>query len=121
MAVIHTPQQILGKRVQAGVTAGSTAVALDDATVAFRIDAVLLAIGIVIESSVSFVGLVVQPPQPSWGNMLADARNYLFSGEWWMSVFPGACISLSVIAINLLGYGLRDVLDPRHRTSTVAA
>ncbi|MEJ0020563.1 MAG: ABC transporter permease [Acetobacteraceae bacterium] len=81
----------------------------------------LLAIGIVIESSVSFVGLGVQPPQPSWGNMLADARNYLFSGEWWMSVFPGACISLSVIAINLLGDGLRDVLDPRHRTSTVAA
>ena len=81
----------------------------------------LLAIGIVIEASVSFVGLGVQPPQPSWGNMLADARNYLFSGEWWLSVFPGACISLSVIAINLLGDGLRDALDPRHGTSTVAA
>jgi len=53
----------------------------------------LLAIGIVIEASVSFVGLGVQPPWPSWGNMLADARNYLFSGEWWLSVFPGACIS----------------------------
>lgn len=81
----------------------------------------LLAIGIVIESSVSFVGLGVQPPRPSWGNMLAEARNYLLSGEWWMSVFPGACISVSVIAINLLGDSLRDVLDPRHRTSTVAA
>ena len=80
----------------------------------------LLAIGIVIEASVSFVGLGVQPPRPSWGNMLADARNYLLSGEWWMSVFPGACISISVIAINLLGDSLRDVLDPRHRTATVA-
>jgi peptide/nickel transport system permease protein len=80
----------------------------------------LLAIGIVIEASVSFVGLGVQPPQPSWGNMLADARNYLFSGEWWLSVFPGAAISLSVVAINLLGDGLRDVLDPRHGTSALA-
>jgi peptide/nickel transport system permease protein len=81
----------------------------------------LLAIGIVIEASVSFVGLGVQPPLPSWGNMLADARNYLFSGEWWLSVFPGAAISLSVIAINLLGDGLRDALDPRHSTSALAA
>jgi peptide/nickel transport system permease protein len=81
----------------------------------------LLAIGIVIEASVSFVGLGVQPPRPSWGNMLADARNYLFSGEWWLSVFPGACISLSVVAINLVGDGLRDVLDPRHSTSALTA
>jgi peptide/nickel transport system permease protein len=81
----------------------------------------LLAIGIVIEASVSFVGLGVQPPLPSWGNMLADARNYLFSGEWWLSVFPGAAISLSVVAINLLGDGLRDALDPRHSTSALAA
>jgi peptide/nickel transport system permease protein len=81
----------------------------------------LLAIGIVIEASVSFVGLGVQPPWPSWGNMLADARNYLFSGEWWLSVFPGACISLSVVAINLLGDGLRDALDPRHSASALTA
>src|SRR3984957_10164666 len=81
----------------------------------------LLAIGIIIEASVSFVGLGVQPPQPSWGNMLADARNYLFSGEWWLSVFPGAAISLSVVAFNLLGDGLRDALDPRHSTSALAA
>ena len=58
---------------------------------------------------------------PSWGNMLADARNYLFSGEWWLSVFPGAAISLSVIAINLLGDGLRDVSIPAHSTSALAA
>ena len=81
----------------------------------------LLAIGIVIEASVSFVGLGVQPPEPSWGNMLADARNYLFSGEWWLSVFPGGLISFAVIAINLLGDGLRDALDPRHSTSALTA
>jgi peptide/nickel transport system permease protein len=81
----------------------------------------LLAIGIIIEASVSFVGLGVQPPNPSWGNMLADARNYLFSGEWWLSVFPGAAISLSVVAFNLLGDGLRDALDPRHTTQALTA
>jgi peptide/nickel transport system permease protein len=81
----------------------------------------LLAIGIIIEASVSFVGLGVQPPSASWGNMLADARNYLFSGEWWLSVFPGAAISLSVVAFNLLGDGLRDAMDPRHRTSALTA
>ncbi len=79
----------------------------------------LLAIGIIIEASVSFVGLGVQPPSPSWGNMLADARNYLFSGEWWLSVFPGAAISLSVVAFNLLGDGLRDAMDPRHTASAL--
>jgi peptide/nickel transport system permease protein len=81
----------------------------------------LLAMGVIIEASVSFVGLGVQPPSPSWGNMLADARNYLFSGEWWLSVFPGAAISLSVVAFNLLGDGLRDATDPRHRTSALTA
>ena len=74
-------------------------------------------VGIVIEASISFVGLGVQPPRPSWGNMLAEARNYLFTGEWWLSVFPGMAIAISVIAFNLLGDGLRDVLDPRHDTA----
>jgi peptide/nickel transport system permease protein len=77
----------------------------------------LLAIGIIIEAAISFVGLGVQPPTPSWGNMLASARDYLLSGEWWLSVFPGAAISITVIGFNLLGDGLRDRLDPRHITS----
>ena len=80
----------------------------------------LLAIGIIIEASVSFVGLGVQPPTPSWGNMLADARNYLLSGEWWLSVFPGLAISVAVVGFNLLGDGLRDRLDPRHATAALA-
>lgn len=77
----------------------------------------LLAIGIIIEAAISFVGLGVQPPTPSWGNMLSSAREYLLSGEWWLSVFPGAAISLTVVGFNLLGDGLRDRLDPRHTTS----
>jgi peptide/nickel transport system permease protein len=77
----------------------------------------LLAIGIIIEAAISFVGLGVQPPTPSWGNMLASARDYLLSGEWWLSVFPGAAISITVVGFNLLGDGLRDRLDPRHIAS----
>ena len=76
----------------------------------------LVAIGIIIEAAISFVGLGVQPP-PELGNMLADARNYLFSGEWWLSLFPGLAISVTVIGFNLLGDGLRDVLDPRRNTA----
>jgi peptide/nickel transport system permease protein len=81
----------------------------------------LLAIGIIIEAAISFVGLGVQPPTPSWGNMLASARDYLLSGEWWLSVFPGAAISLTVIGFNLLGDGLRDRFDPRHTTAAGVA
>lgn len=81
----------------------------------------LVAIGVVIEASVSFIGLGVQPPTPSWGGMLADSRNYIFSGEWWLPVFPGLAISLAVIGFNLLGDGLRDLLDPRSATRSLAA
>jgi peptide/nickel transport system permease protein len=77
----------------------------------------LIAVGIIIEAAISFVGLGVQPPTPSWGTMLAEARNYLFSGEWWLSLFPGLAISLTVIGFNLLGDGLRDVFDPRRNTA----
>ncbi|MCX7324987.1 MAG: ABC transporter permease [Hyphomicrobiales bacterium] len=73
----------------------------------------LIAVGIVVEASLSFIGLGVEPPFPSWGGMLADARRYIFSGEWWTYIFPGLAISLTVIGFNLLGDGLRDILDPR--------
>jgi peptide/nickel transport system permease protein len=81
----------------------------------------LVAAGIVIEAAISFIGLGVQPPTPSWGTMLAEARNYLFSGEWWLSLFPGLAISLTVIGFNLLGDGLRDALDPRRNTTVLTA
>ncbi len=73
----------------------------------------LVAVGIIVEASLSFIGLGVEPPNPSWGTMLADARSFVFTGQWWMSVCPGAAISASVIGFNLLGDALRDALDPR--------
>src|SRR5690242_3449415 len=80
----------------------------------------LIAVGIVVEASLSFVGLGVEPPNPSWGGMLSDARKYIFSGEWWTYVFPGLAISLSVIGFNLLGDALREILDPR-RAVTISS
>jgi len=67
---------------------------------------------IVIESGLSFLGLGVQPPTPTWGGMLADGRVYL-STAWWLATFPGLAILVTVLGINLLGDGLRDTLDPR--------
>jgi peptide/nickel transport system permease protein len=81
----------------------------------------LVAIGIVIEASISFVGLGVQPPQPSWGTMLSDARTAIYSGEWWLPVFPGLAISITVIAFNMLGDAMRDLFDPRSEARTVVA
>jgi peptide/nickel transport system permease protein len=67
---------------------------------------------IVTESALSFLGLGVQPPTPTWGGMLADGRVYL-STAWWLATFPGLAILVTVLGINLLGDGLRDTLDPR--------
>ena len=67
---------------------------------------------IVIESALSFLGLGVQPPTPTWGGMLADGRVYI-STAWWLATFPGLAILLTVLGINLFGDGLRDTLDPR--------
>ncbi|MGE5851197.1 MAG: ABC transporter permease [Candidatus Methylomirabilota bacterium] len=67
---------------------------------------------IILESALSFLGLGIPPPTPTWGGMLADGRSYL-SNAWWLATFPGFCIMLTVLGINLLGDWLRDVLDPR--------
>jgi len=74
-----------------------------------------LATTIITEASLSFLGLGVPPSVPSWGNMLASGRNYLQSG-WWVATFPGIAITLTVIAINLIGDWLRDELDPMLRS-----
>jgi peptide/nickel transport system permease protein len=71
-----------------------------------------LAFMIIYESALSFLGLGVQPPTPTWGWMLADGRNYVASA-WWLATFPGLAIMLTVLAVNLLGDWLRDSLDPR--------
>jgi len=73
---------------------------------------------ILAEAGLSFLGLGVQPPTPSWGQMIRDGYGYIVIGTgWWMSVFPGLSIMLAVLAFNFLGDGLRDLLDPRLRGS----
>jgi peptide/nickel transport system permease protein len=69
---------------------------------------------IVLESTLSFLGFGIQPPTASWGNMLANAESNL-EIAWWAAVFPGLCILLTVLAINYIGDGLRDALDPNMR------
>jgi len=69
---------------------------------------------ILLESSLSFLGFGVQPPSPSWGNILTEGRTYIFDA-WWLTVFPGFAILMTVLAFNLVGEGLRDTLDPKLR------
>ncbi len=73
-----------------------------------------LSLAILTESALSFLGLGTQPPTPSWGNMLADSRRFMATAPW-TAVFPGATIAMIVLGFNLLGDGLRDLLDPRLR------
>jgi peptide/nickel transport system permease protein len=76
-----------------------------------------LGVAIVIEASLGFLGVGIPPPMPTWGNMLADALNSGLVPPWWLVFFPGAAITLTVLAFNLLGDGIRDLLDPRLRGS----
>jgi peptide/nickel transport system permease protein len=77
-----------------------------------------MASSIIAEASLSFLGVGVPPEIPTWGTMLADARIYI-STAWWLPLFPGLCIFITVLGINLLGDALRDILDPRlKRTGT---
>ena len=67
-------------------------------------------------AGLSFIGLGVQPPTAEWGIMVAEGATYIVSGEWWLALFPGAVLMLAVFCFNLLGDGLRDLIDPRMRT-----
>jgi len=67
-------------------------------------------------AGLSFIGLGVRPPTPEWGIMVADGAAFIVSGEWWVAFFPGLALMLAVFAFNLLGDGLRDLIDPRRRT-----
>ena len=71
-----------------------------------------VASAVLVESGLSFLGLGVQPPQASWGNILTDGKEYI-EFAWWLSLFPGIAILITVLGYNLLGEGLRDALDPR--------
>ncbi len=75
-----------------------------------------MASAIIAEAALSFLGLGVPPEIPTWGTMLADGRTHI-STSWWMALFPGLCIFFTVLGINLLGDGLRDILDPRLKRS----
>ena len=74
----------------------------------FNVASVILA-----EAALSFLGLGVPPTVPSWGGMLAESRNELLAGRWWLAVFPGTAIMITVLSFNILGDWLRDLLDPR--------
>jgi len=78
-----------------------------------------LAFAILSETALSFLGLGVQPPDPSWGRMLFEGRGFV-QQAWWMGVFPGAAIFLTVLAFNVVGDALRDALDPRQRSAIEA-
>lgn len=70
---------------------------------------------ILTEAGLSFLGFGVQPPNPTWGNILSNGREYIFDA-WWLTVFPGCAILVTVLAFNLFGEGLRDAIDPRLKT-----
>jgi len=74
----------------------------------------ILAYAIIAEASLSFVGAGTPPPEPSWGNILAEGREFL-RVAYWITIFPGVAIAVAVLGLNLAGDGLRDVLDPRLR------
>lgn len=67
-------------------------------------------------AGLSFIGLGVRPPTPEWGIMVAEGANYIISGHWWVALFPGLWLLLAVFTFNLMGDGLRDIVDPRKRT-----
>lgn len=67
-------------------------------------------------AGLSFIGLGITPPTPEWGIMVAEGARFITSGQWWLVAFPGLALMLSVLCFNLLGDGLRDILDPRMRT-----
>jgi peptide/nickel transport system permease protein len=67
-------------------------------------------------AGLSFIGLGVRPPEPEWGILVAEGAQFIVSGEWWVSFFPGVVLMLAVFTFNLLGDALRDIFDPRKRT-----
>src|SRR6187200_3008005 len=67
-------------------------------------------------AGLSFIGLGVRPPTPEWGIMVAEGAGFMVSGEWWIALFPGLALMIAVFCFNLLGDGLRDIVDPQRRT-----
>jgi len=76
---------------------------------------IMMAWAILTESALSFLGVGIRPPTPAWGWMLNDGRAYVLGGQWWLILFPGLAITLTVLALNFVGDTLRDAFDPRVR------
>jgi peptide/nickel transport system permease protein len=95
-----TPARVLTRHIAPSLVATVTVLA-----------SIQLASVILLEATLSFLGLGVQPPDASWGSMLGVGRDYLATA-WWMSVFPGLALMLTVLSVCILGDWLRDVLDP---------
>jgi peptide/nickel transport system permease protein len=74
-----------------------------------------LALAVITEATLSFLGVGVPPTQPSLGTLIRIGNDYLFSGEWWITIFPGITLAVLVLAVNLLGDWLRDALNPKLR------
>ena len=66
-------------------------------------------------AALSYIGLGIRPPTPEWGIMVAEGAGFIITGEWWVSLFPGLALVLVVLSLNLLGDGLRDMIDARER------
>jgi peptide/nickel transport system permease protein len=79
------------------------------------ITTIYLALAIITEATLSFLGVGLPPTQPSLGTLIRVGNNYLFSGEWWITVFPGLALVIMVLSVNLLGDWLRDALNPKLR------
>ena len=73
----------------------------------------VLAAAVLLESALSFLGLGTAPPTADWGVMVDEGRQHMLSGHWWLAVFPGLVLFLTAMALNLMGDGVRDALDPR--------
>lgn len=106
--------------VEASATFGSTDRAivmkhiLPNALAPLIVNATIgLGFAILTAASLSFLGLGVQPPTAEWGDMISEGSQYIVTGDWWMVTFPGLAIATSTLGFNLLGDGLRDILDPR--------
>jgi len=67
-------------------------------------------------AGLAFIGLGVRPPTPEWGILVAEGASFILSGEWWIALFPGLALMSAVFCFNLMGDGLRDIMDPRKRT-----
>lgn len=85
------------------------------ATPVFVVATIQLAVAIILEATLSFVGLGIPPTEPSLGTLIRVGNGYLLSGEWWLAIFPGLTLLVLVLAVNLLGDFLRDALNPRLR------